>query len=105
MSEVSRSKHSYVKVDYAYAYATVGDEDGFQSHEQQEMDVDEEGTEGAAAILIEFLEGSAGGSPPPPPVADFVADDPFMFIIKDDNTGVYCSSDTFLILLISNEEY
>ncbi|XP_026378737.1 serpin-Z2A-like [Papaver somniferum] len=53
------------------------------------VEVDEEGTEGASATLIEFEECSMGGDPPsPPPVEDFVADHPFMFIIKDDFTGV-----------------
>lgn len=53
------------------------------------VEVDEEGIEGAAATLIEFEEESLGdSSPPQPPVEDFVADHPFMFIIKAEFTGV-----------------
>nr|XP_011460895.1 PREDICTED: serpin-ZX-like [Fragaria vesca subsp. vesca] len=49
------------------------------------IEIDEDGTE-ASAVTVSVLYGSGGG-PPPPPEVDFVADHPFMFLIKEDSTG------------------
>ncbi len=49
------------------------------------LDVDEKGTEAAAATAV-FLRGAGGGTPaPPPPV--FRADHPFLFLIRDNASG------------------
>ncbi len=50
------------------------------------VDVNEEGTEAAAATGAVMAPTSAiGGTPPPPPV--FRADHPFVFLIRDNRTG------------------
>jgi serpin B len=46
------------------------------------VDVNEEGTEAAAATVV---EGMMGGAPPRPPV--FRADRPFLFLIQENGTG------------------
>jgi serine protease inhibitor len=46
------------------------------------IDVMEEGTEAAAATIIEFIETSAGGGD-----IFFVADRPFLYVIKENSTG------------------
>ena len=46
--------------------------------------VDEQGTEAAAATAMEMLFGSV--SPPAPP-AEFFADHPFLFVIRDTRSG------------------
>ena len=50
------------------------------------IEVNEEGTEAAAATFVGFMETSAAGSPPPPP--RFTCDRPFMFLIRDNLTGM-----------------
>ena len=47
------------------------------------IDVQEEGTEAAAATIVELLETSAGGDSTPV----FRADRPFLYIIKENSTG------------------
>jgi serpin B len=47
------------------------------------IDVQEEGTEAAAATIVELRETSAGGDPTP----IFRADKPFLYIIKENSTG------------------
>lgn len=49
------------------------------------IEINEEGTEAAAATAV--LVGLRGISMPEPPI-DFVADHPFLFILKEDVTGV-----------------
>lgn len=49
------------------------------------VDVDEEGTEAAAATAIVALPASA--PPPGPPPAVFRADHPFLFVLRDTRTG------------------
>ncbi len=49
------------------------------------VDVNEEGTEAAAATAIVFSAGSAPPKPRPKPV--FRADHPFLFLIRDMETG------------------
>lgn len=49
------------------------------------VDVNEEGTEAAAATAI----GMMAGIPPKPP--EFRADHPFLFLIQDNRTAVSCS--------------
>ncbi|MEN8203656.1 MAG: serpin family protein [Bacteroidota bacterium] len=46
------------------------------------IDVQEEGTEAAAATIVEMRETSAGGGPIP-----FKADRPFLYVIKENSTG------------------
>lgn len=48
---------------------------------QAYVEVNEQGTEAAAATAV----GVVGGAPPPPPT--FRADHPFLFLIQDDKTG------------------
>ena len=46
------------------------------------IDVKEEGTEAAAATIVEMSETSAGGGP-----IYFSADKPFLYVIKENSTG------------------
>ncbi len=48
---------------------------------QAVVEVNEEGTEAAAATVVEVARGGMGAS-------EFIADRPFLFIIRDDKTGV-----------------
>ncbi len=48
------------------------------------IDVQEEGTEAAAATIVEMLNTSAGGGSP----IYFKADKPFLYLIKENSTGV-----------------
>jgi serpin B len=46
------------------------------------IDVNEEGTEAAAATIVEMIETSAGGGP-----TVFKADRPFLYVIRENSTG------------------
>jgi serine protease inhibitor len=46
--------------------------------------VDEKGTEAAAATSVGMLAGAA----PPPKAAQFIADHPFLFFIRDEASGL-----------------
>ena len=48
------------------------------------IDVKEEGTEAAAATIVEMIETSAGGGP-----TLFRADRPFLYVIKENSTGAF----------------
>jgi len=48
------------------------------------IDVNEEGTEAAAVTAVEISLTSAGGGPGPVP---FIADKPFLFVIRENSTG------------------
>jgi len=50
---------------------------------QSFIDVQEEGTEAAAATIVEIRETSAGGGGP----MIFKADRPFLYLIKENSTG------------------
>jgi serpin B len=50
------------------------------------VDVDEEGTEAAAATAVGHKAGLTGSHPHPPPIV-FRADHPFMFLIRDNRSG------------------
>jgi len=50
------------------------------------IDVDEEGTEAAAATAIAMAGAAMRQGPPPPPIV-FRADHPFLFLIRDNATG------------------
>jgi serpin B len=52
------------------------------------VEVDEEGTEAAAATAIVMAPTAALRSPKPPPVPIFRADHPFLFAIRDRKSGV-----------------
>lgn len=49
------------------------------------IEVDEKGTE-AAAVSIMSMEIGSCRPPSPPPPASFVADHPFMFMIREDTS-------------------
>ncbi|KAL5725476.1 hypothetical protein ACHQM5_008617 [Ranunculus cassubicifolius] len=51
------------------------------------IDVNEEGTEAAGVTVIEHLYMSAGSPPRPKTQVDFVADHPFMFMVRDNTSG------------------
>ena len=53
-------------------------------HQQAFVEVNEEGTEAAAATGVGVDADTAGAPPPPVP---FVADRPFLFAVRDDRTG------------------
>ena len=50
------------------------------------IEVNEEGTK-AAAVTVSMGCGCSPYSPPPPPPIDFVADHPFLFLIREDFSG------------------
>jgi len=52
------------------------------------VDVNEKGTEAAAATMVHMtMMGYGGDAPPPPPPVIFRADHPFIFLIQEDTTG------------------
>jgi serine protease inhibitor len=51
------------------------------------VDVNEEGTEAAAATFVGLAPGAAMNHPTPPPIPVFRADHPFIFLIQDTETG------------------
>ena len=51
------------------------------------LDVDEEGTEAAAATAIVMTRATGVNHRPPPPPIIFCADHPFMFLIRDNRSG------------------
>ncbi len=52
------------------------------------LDVDEKGTEAAAATAVTMVATSAAPGPPPPPPFEFKADKPFLFMLRDMRTGL-----------------
>nr|XP_043616295.1 serpin-Z1-like [Erigeron canadensis] len=50
------------------------------------IEIDETGTEAAAASFVGMRLGCPAKRPPPPPPARFVADHPFMFMIREDTS-------------------
>lgn len=52
------------------------------------LDVDEKGTEAAAATAVTMVATSAMPGPPPPPPFEFRADKPFLFVLRDMRTGL-----------------
>jgi serpin B len=50
------------------------------------IDVDEEGTEAAAATAVMMVGAAMRPAPPPPPIV-FRADHPFLFLIRDNQSG------------------
>ncbi|KEH22516.1 serpin-like protein [Medicago truncatula] len=50
------------------------------------IEVNEEGTK-AAAVTVSFISSRSRYSPPPPPPIDFVADHPFLFLIREEFSG------------------
>ncbi|KAG7584688.1 Serpin superfamily [Arabidopsis thaliana x Arabidopsis arenosa] len=54
-------------------------------HQKAMIEIDEEGTEAAAATALSVAPGCIAFMPPPP--INFVADHPFFFMIREDKTG------------------
>jgi serpin B len=52
------------------------------------VEVTEEGTEAAAATAVVMVVVSSGGLPPPRPPIPFHADHPFLYLIRDPDTGL-----------------
>ncbi|KAL5718089.1 hypothetical protein ACHQM5_011028 [Ranunculus cassubicifolius] len=53
------------------------------------IEVEEEGTRAAASTAIEMDECMSLGPPSPPKeVVDFVADHPFLYVVRDDKNGM-----------------
>jgi serpin B len=50
--------------------------------------VDEQGTEATAASSVVMARVGAAPGPPPPPPPEFIADHPFLFFIRDTESGV-----------------
>ncbi|KAL1187709.1 putative non-inhibitory serpin-Z5 [Cardamine amara subsp. amara] len=76
-----------LKVEFGFEASSVFNDFGFHVslYHKALVEIDEEGTEAAAATAF----GRGGGRAPvrrPPPI-DFVADHPFLFLIREDQTG------------------
>ncbi|KAL5727094.1 hypothetical protein ACHQM5_000326 [Ranunculus cassubicifolius] len=56
-------------------------------HHKAYIAVDEEGTE-AAAVTVITMEVTSSLYESPPQGVDFVADHPFMFVVRDDKSGM-----------------
>lgn len=81
---VSEQKPAVVPVDVA----SLRPEDQpvrFRSLHKAFCEVNEEGTEAAAATAV--VKSLPGPVDAPQPVIDFIADHPFLFIIRDKQTG------------------
>jgi serpin B len=62
------------------------------------LDVDEEGSEAAAATAVDMVMVTSGRrkpAPPPPPFV-FRADHPFLFVLRDRRTGLICFMGRFV---------
>ncbi|KAF9598288.1 hypothetical protein IFM89_026555, partial [Coptis chinensis] len=57
-------------------------------HQKSHIEVNEEGTKAAAAGTVATYIGSSAGPPPPRPCVDFVADHPFMFMVRENESGM-----------------
>jgi serpin B len=69
-------------------FSAIGDDVYIAKVLQQAfIDVNEEGTEAAAVTAVIMGEESADPRRPPPPIV-FHADHPFLYLIRDDTTGV-----------------
>lgn len=55
--------------------------------QKSHIEVNEEGTEAASATALTWI-GCAMPMMPPPPAEEFIADHPFVFMIREDNSGV-----------------
>ncbi|KAK1407519.1 hypothetical protein QVD17_39135 [Tagetes erecta] len=67
--------------------SSVGDSvDVCGIHHKSFVEVNEEGTEAAAVSMLFMTRAARPGTPPK--IVDFVADHPFLFVIREDVTGV-----------------
>ncbi|KAL5725518.1 hypothetical protein ACHQM5_008655 [Ranunculus cassubicifolius] len=58
-------------------------------YHRSHIEVEEEGTKAAASTAVIMRRKLCGKSRPPPMVRiDFVADHPFMYVVKDDKSGM-----------------
>ncbi|KAF9613596.1 hypothetical protein IFM89_009266 [Coptis chinensis] len=56
-------------------------------HHKSHIEVNEEGTE-AAAVTVKYNWQFCDSPPPPRPCVDFVADHPFMFMVRENKSGM-----------------
>ncbi|KAG7587709.1 Serpin domain [Arabidopsis suecica] len=78
------------KIEFGFSVTSVLDRLGLRSmsmYHKACVEIDEEGAEAAAATAIVEEDGCALDMEPPPKKIDFVADHPFIFLIREDKTG------------------
>ena len=59
-----------------------------ESKQKANVTVDEDGTEASAATYVKMLPLSAHPDPPPPPPRKFIANRPFLFVVRETEFGL-----------------